>query len=108
MHARWTRPAARDSALRGRAAEAAAAVVAGSNPAYPVTARLGLTRENAMILVIDEAGSMTQAYDIDDDIIAAIDDGVMDAVRFHDGNFQRHDGVGEWIALANPVASGDS
>ena len=59
-----------------------------------------------MILVIDKAGGMTQADDIDDDIIAAIDDGVMDAVRFHDGDFQRHDGVGEWITLANPMANG--
>ena len=54
-----------------------------------------------MILVIDESGSMTQADDIDDDIIAAIDAGIMDAVRFHEGNFQQHDGAGEWITLAD-------
>ena len=61
-----------------------------------------------MIRVIDESGIMTQADGINDDIIAAVDDGKLDAVRFHEGNFQQHDGVGEWITLANPMASGFS
>ena len=63
-----------------------------------IVAALNNHLNDSSVLLIDEAGGISLFAAIDDSIIAAINNGIMDAVRFHDGNFQQHDGT-EWVTL---------
>ena len=63
-----------------------------------IVAALNAHLSDSPVLIIDEASGLTEVAAIDDDIIAAIDAGIMDAVRFHEGNFQQYDAdLAKWV-----------
>ena len=65
-----------------------------------IAAALNAHLNDSPVLLIDEAGGLSLVAEIDSSIIKAVDDGIMDAVRFADGKFQQYGANGEWITLA--------
>lgn len=63
-----------------------------------IAAALNAHLNDSPVLLVDEAGGISLVAEIDDSIIAAVNDGIMDAIRFDDGSFQQHDGT-EWVTL---------
>lgn len=63
-----------------------------------IVAALNSHLNDSPVLLVSEDGGISQVAEIDGSIIEAVDEGIMDAVRFHDGSFQQHDGT-EWVAL---------
>ena len=52
-----------------------------------IVAALNIHLNDSPVLLIDETGALTRVAAIDDDIIAAVSNGIMDAIRFHEGEF---------------------
>lgn len=66
-----------------------------------IVAALNAHLNDSPVLLVDEAGGLSQVAEIDSGIEDAVGNGIMDAVRFHDGNFQQYNADDdEWAAVA--------